>query len=61
MKITKPKWVKKANQWCVTTIKNNDSKTSSKHAVTQTLYWFSSEEEAIAKVNELNAANHNNG
>lgn len=57
MKITSPKWVKKANQWCVTSIEALDGK-SSKHAVRQTQHWFSTEEEAIAKQHELTAKNN---
>lgn len=52
MKITNHKWVKKANQWCVTSIESLDGK-SSKHDVRQTQYWFSTEDEAILKEREL--------
>lgn len=52
MKITSPKWVKKANQWCVTSIEALDGK-SSKHDTRQTQHWFSTQEEAIAKAKEL--------
>lgn len=50
MKITNPKWVKKANQWCITTIQPTEN---SKHNVKQTQYWFSSEDEVMAKAKEL--------
>lgn len=52
MKITSPKWVKRANQWCVTAIEALDGK-SSKHDVRQTQHWVSTEAEAIAKEKEL--------
>lgn len=52
MKVCPPKWVKKANQWCVTTIENT-SGMSSKHTIKQTQYWTSTEEEANAKYHEL--------
>lgn len=54
MKVTEPKWVKKANQWCVTTVENTSGK-GTKHDTRQTQYWFSTEEEAKAKVKELSA------
>ena len=54
MKVTNPKWVKKANQWCVTTIENTSGK-GTKHDTRQTQYWFSTEAEAIAKQQELSA------
>ncbi len=57
MKITSPKWVKKANQWCLTTIENTSGK-GTKHDTRQTQYWFSTEEEAIVKQHELTAKNN---
>lgn len=58
MKVTNPKWVKRANQWCVTTIEKNSSKTGSKHDFHQTQYWFSTKEEAVVKHNELTSLTH---
>ena len=53
MKITGSTWVKKANQWCITIIENVGGM-SSKHDVRQTQHWFSTEDEAIMKIQELN-------
>jgi len=54
MKITSPKWVRRANQWCVTTLEKT-SGMGSKHTIKQTQYWFSTEAEAITKHQELSA------
>jgi len=53
MKITGPIWVKRANQWCITVIENIKGMFS-KHDVRQTQYWFSTKDEAIIKIQELN-------
>lgn len=51
MKVTSPKWVKKASQWCVTTVESSGA--NAKHALKYTQYWFSTKEEAMAKEAEL--------
>lgn len=52
MKVCPPKWVKRANQWCITTVEKT-SGMSSKHSIKQTQYWTSTKEEADSKYIEL--------
>lgn len=59
MKIVGPKWVKKANQWCFTTLENTHG-ISSKHDVKQTIYWFSTKEEAEDSMHKMSEDQKNN-
>lgn len=52
MIVHKPKRVKKANLWVVTTVENIDTKVAKKKTK-QTQYWFSIEQEALTKYKEL--------
>jgi len=51
MKISLPKFVKKANSWCVTTVALNTS--SYKNSTKQVQHWCSSLEEAAKKYTDL--------
>ena len=49
MKITLPKFVKKAGQYCITTVEKPE-----KGKIKQTVLWFSTFKEANEKYKELN-------
>jgi hypothetical protein len=56
MRILGPKWVKRANSWCVTVFKEIASGNTKKQHSGQSISWFTTKEEAETFIKQQQSA-----